>query len=107
MYDTLKYIIQNKMTTDAITGIWQRQDGIGANMLRFLKITTNSVLRLLILRESMWKGIPMMAASTFMHTGPVMLYFGQEVGEPGQGCQVLVAMMEGPPFSTTGGCQSM
>ena len=85
MYDTLKYIIQNKMTTDAITGIWQRQDGIGPNMLRFLENHDEQRIASPDFAGDMWKGIPMMAASAFMHTGPVMLYFGQEVGEPGLG----------------------
>ncbi|MEM8894543.1 MAG: alpha-amylase family glycosyl hydrolase, partial [Bacteroidota bacterium] len=37
LYDTLKHIIQNKASTDDITVIWQRQEGIEANMLRFLE----------------------------------------------------------------------
>lgn len=85
MYDTLKYIIQGKMSTDAITGIWQRQDTIGQNMLRFLENHDEQRIASPDFAGDMWKGIPMMAASAFMHTGPVMVYFGQEVGEPGKG----------------------
>lgn len=85
LYDTLKGIIQNRMTTDAITGIWQRQDGIGPNMLRFLENHDEQRIASPDFAGDMWKGIPMMAVTSFMHTGPVMLYFGQEVGEPGKG----------------------
>lgn len=85
LYDTLKGIIQNRMNTDAITGIWQRQDGIGPNMLRFLENHDEQRIASPDFAGDMWKGIPMMAVTSFMHTGPVMLYFGQEVGEPGKG----------------------
>lgn len=85
MYDTLKQIIQNTNSTDGITGIWQRQDGIGANMLRFLENHDEQRIASPDFAGDMWKGIPMMAATCWMHTGPVMLYFGQEVGEPGKG----------------------
>lgn len=85
LYDTLKGIIQNHMTTDAITGIWQRQEGIGPNMLRFLENHDEQRIASPDFAGNMWKGIPMMAVTSFMHTGPVMMYFGQEVGEPGKG----------------------
>jgi glycosidase len=85
MYDTLKHIIQNTNRTDGITGIWQRQDGIGPNMLRFLENHDEQRITSPDFAGDMWKGIPMMAATAFLHTGPVMMYFGQEVGEPGKG----------------------
>lgn len=85
MYDTLKHIIQHTNSTDGITGIWQRQDGIGENMLRFLENHDEQRIASPDFAGDMWKGIPMMAATAFLHTGPVMLYFGQEVGEPGKG----------------------
>ena len=85
LYDTLKHIIQNKATTDHLSAIWQRQEGIGQNMLRFLENHDEQRIASPDFAGNMWKGIPMMAASAFMHTGPVMMYFGQDVGEPGAG----------------------
>lgn len=85
MYDTLKNIIRHSASTDAITGIWQRQEGIGAQMLRFLENHDEQRIASPDFAGDASKGIPMMAASAFMHQGPVMLYFGQEVGEPGAG----------------------
>ncbi len=85
MYDTLKHIIQHTNSTDGITGIWQRQDGIGPNMLRFLENHDEQRIASPDFAGDMWKGIPMMAATAFLHTGPVMMYFGQEVGESGKG----------------------
>lgn len=85
MYDTLKHIIQNSASTDDLPAIWQRQEGIGSYMLRFLENHDEQRIASPFFAGDMKKGIPMMAASAFMHTGPVMLYFGQDVGEPGAG----------------------
>ncbi|MFY0606978.1 MAG: alpha-amylase [Cyclobacteriaceae bacterium] len=85
MYDSLKYIIQGHGSTDGLTAIWQRQDGIGTNMLRFLENHDEQRIASPDFTGDMNKGIPMMAASCFMHDGPVMMYFGQDVGEPGAG----------------------
>ncbi|MFT6867530.1 MAG: glycosidase [Cyclobacteriaceae bacterium] len=85
MYDTLKNIIQGHGSADDITSIWQSQDGIGSHMLRFLENHDEQRIASPDFAGDMHKGIPMMATSAFMHTGPVMLYFGQDVGEPGKG----------------------
>ena len=85
LYDTLKYIIQGNATTDGITSIWQRQEGIGNHMLRFLENHDEQRIASPDFAGDMNKGIPMMAVTGFMHQGPVMMYFGQEVGEPGKG----------------------
>ena len=85
LYDTLKYIIQGHASTDGITSIWQRQEGIGDNMLRFLENHDEQRIASPDFAGDMKRGIPMMAATAFMHKGPVMMYFGQEVGEPGKG----------------------
>ncbi len=85
LYDTLKHIIQRKASTDDLTVIWQRQEGIGDNMLRFLENHDEQRVASPDFAGSMAAGIPMMAVTAFMHRGPVMMYFGQEVGEAGQG----------------------
>jgi glycosidase len=84
MYDTLKHIAQGHASTDDITAIWQRQDGIADNMLRFLENHDEQRIASPDFAGDMNKGIPMMAVSAFMHSGPIMLYFGQDVGEPGK-----------------------
>lgn len=85
MYDTLKAIIRHQSSTDALTGVWQRQDGIWPHLLRFLENHDEQRLCSPDFAGKMEKGIPLMAATAFLHTGPVMVYFGQEVGEPAQG----------------------
>lgn len=85
LYDTLKHIIQDKATTDDITAIWQRQEGIEANMLRFLENHDEQRIPSPDFAGSAENAIPAMVLSATMSTGPIMIYFGQEVGEPGEG----------------------
>lgn len=85
LYDTLKYIIQGHASTDDLTRVWQQQEGIADHMLRFLENHDEQRIPSPEFAGDMQKGIPMMAATAFMHKGPVMMYFGQEVGEPGEG----------------------
>lgn len=85
LYDTLKQIVQGHASTDNITPVWQKQDGIESNMLRFLENHDEQRIASPDFAGDMKKGIPMMAVTSFMHKGPVMMYFGQEVGEPALG----------------------
>lgn len=85
LYDTLKHIIQGHATTDNLTQVWQQQEGISDHMLRFLENHDEQRIASPDFAGDMKKGIPMMAATAFMHKGPIMMYFGQEVGEPGEG----------------------
>lgn len=85
LYDTLKQIIQKRSNTDHISRVWQHQEGIAEHMLRFLENHDEQRIASPDFAGDMIKGIPMMAATCFMHRGPVMVYFGQEVGEPANG----------------------
>ncbi len=85
LYDTLRHIVEGKANTDHITPIWQRQEGIGHLMLRFLENHDEQRIASPFFAGRAEYAIPAMALTAFMHTGPVMVYFGQEVGEPGAG----------------------
>ncbi len=85
LYDTLKSIIQGNQTADSITGVWQKQEGIADNMLRFLETHDEQRIASKYFAGNAEKGIAMMAVSAFMHRGPVLMYFGQEFGEPALG----------------------
>lgn len=85
LYDTLKHIIQEKASTDNLPTVWQKQEGITHHMLRFLENHDEQRIASPDFAGNMNIGIPMMAAAAFMHSGPIMVYFGQEVGEPGEG----------------------
>ncbi len=85
LYDTLKHIIQSKASTDDISVIWQTQEGIEANMLRFLENHDEQRIASPDFAITAENAIPAMVLSATMNTGPIMVYFGQEIGEPGAG----------------------
>jgi len=85
LYDTLRHIVEGKANTDHITSIWQRQEGIGSYMLRFLENHDEQRIASPFFANKPEYAIPAMVLTATMHTGPVMVYFGQEVGEPGAG----------------------
>ena len=85
LYDALKRLVAQKpeATVEDITKVWQHESGdISQNMLRFLE--NHDEVR--INTQSFAKGdpfaiVPAMVVSATLHTGPLMIYFGQEVGE--------------------------
>jgi len=85
LYDTLRHIIEGKANTDHITDIWQRQEGITQYMLRFLENHDEQRVASPFFAGDPFKVIPALVISATMHTGPMMIYFGEEVGEPGAG----------------------
>lgn len=85
LYDTLKSIIQGRATTDDLPKVWQSMRGINKHMLRFLENHDEQRLASPYFAGTAQKGFPAMTLSATLYSGPVMLYFGQEVGEPGEG----------------------
>jgi len=87
LYDSLKYIMQGTGSTHELTQIWQSQQGIMENLLHFMENHDEQRIASPGFAGSAQKGIPAMMVSAAMHTGPIMVYFGQEVGEPGAGAE--------------------
>jgi glycosidase len=85
LYDTLKNIVQERGMTDWISGIWKAHRGINKNMLTFLENHDEQRLASPFFAGNMHKGNPAMLISATLTTAPVMVYFGQEVGEPAKG----------------------
>jgi glycosidase len=85
LYDTLKNILIHQGTARSITNCWQVLGGLDAHMLRFLE--NHDEVRL---ASKHFAGNPMAAVAAMtvaatINTGPVMIYSGQEVGEPAEG----------------------
>ncbi|MCS7018945.1 MAG: alpha-amylase family protein [Cytophagales bacterium] len=85
LYDTLKAVIQGRASANSITANWQQLGTLHSHMLRFLENHDEQRLPSPFFAIDSYKGIPLMAVSAMLGTGPVMMYFGQEVGEPGAG----------------------
>ncbi|MEO0340980.1 MAG: alpha-amylase family glycosyl hydrolase, partial [Bacteroidota bacterium] len=82
LYDTLKKIMTQNGSTHWLTGIWQHLRGINKNMLRFLENHDEQRIASHFFAGDARFAKPAMFVSATWHTGPIMLYFGQEVGEP-------------------------
>jgi glycosidase len=82
LYDTLKKITRQEGSTDWLRGIWQHLRGINHRMLRFLENHDEQRIASPDFVDDPWHALPAMMVSATWHQGPVMLYFGQEVGEP-------------------------
>lgn len=87
LYDTLKHIIQQRGSTHHIPEIWQSLRGNNRHMLRFLENHDEQRIASADFAGKPQNAIPAMVVSATLFTGPVMIYFGQEVGEPGLGAE--------------------
>lgn len=83
LYDTLKNIMQGKGSTDNIASIQAGLSGINHNMLHFLENHDEQRIASPEFAGNPQKAKPAAVVSATIDAGPMMLYFGQEVGEPG------------------------
>jgi glycosidase len=87
LYDTLRHIIEGHGSTNNIAPIIEQfvNKNIDRNMLRFMENHDEQRLASQYFAGSPWAGWPAVALSATISNGPMMIYFGQEVGEPGLG----------------------
>ncbi len=83
LYDTLRAIETANHSAATLTNCWQTVEGIGGNMLNFLENHDEQRFASPFYAGDAAKVTPSLVVSTLMGTGPMMIYFGQELGEPG------------------------
>lgn len=83
LYDTLRGIQTSHCSAAQLTGCWQTVDGIGSHMLNFLENHDEQRFASPYYASDPARAVPSMVVSTLFSTGPMMIYFGQELGEPG------------------------
>ena len=83
-YDKLKDVIQGRSWPDEISGIQYNMMDIEHHMLHFLDNHDEQRLASPEFAGSGERGKPLMVVSTTLSSSPTMIYFGQEVGEPGK-----------------------
>ena len=83
LYDTIKNVMQGRGSTDNIPPIQEELKDIEHHMLHFLENHDEQRIASPDFAGSAEKGKPAMVVSTTISTAPIMIYFGQEVGEPG------------------------
>lgn len=85
VYDTVRKLIQQEGSTLEMVDALQQSDGFSDQMLRFLENHDEQRLASRFFAGDPWAAIPGMTVSALLSRGPVMVYFGQEVGEPAEG----------------------
>jgi len=85
LYDTLKHIMQGHGSTDNIVHIQEGMKDIEHHMTHFLENHDEQRIASAGFAGNAEKGKPAMVVSATINTAPTMIYFGQEVGEPGDG----------------------
>ncbi|MFT3995433.1 MAG: alpha-amylase family protein [Dysgonomonas sp.] len=83
LYDTLRDVTCGYKPTSEITFCWQRIDGLQTKMLNFLENHDEQRIASDFFVSDPFKAIPAMIVSATINTNPVMIYFGQELGERG------------------------
>jgi glycosidase len=85
LYDALRRLVEQKSeaTVEDITRVWQNESGdISQNMLRFLENHDEQRINTpAFAKGDPFAAIPAMIVTATLHTGPLMIYFGQELGE--------------------------
>lgn len=82
MYDSLKHIMRGHGWTDHIPVVKKGTQDIEHHLLHFLENHDEQRIASPDFAGDALKGKPAMVVSATMTTAPVMIYFGQEVGEP-------------------------
>ncbi|WP_066221758.1 alpha-amylase family protein [Formosa haliotis] len=83
LYDTLKHVIQGWGKTDNIPPIQEDLKDIEHNMLHFLENHDEQRIASPEFAGNAFKAKPAMVVSATISTSPTLIYFGQELGEPG------------------------
>jgi glycosidase len=82
LYDNLKDLIKGQGCADYLIGIQDYKSDIEHQMLHFLENHDEHRVASADFAANAQKAFPAMVVSAMVSTSPIMLYFGQEVGEP-------------------------
>ena len=83
LYDTLFGIIRGAQSASTISQCWQQVGDIQDHMLNFLENHDELRIASQFFAANPLKAIPALVVSACLNTNPMMIYAGQELGEPG------------------------
>jgi len=87
LYDLLRVLTNQKSKTEEIARVQDDLKGINSHMVHFLENHDEQRIASSFFAGDPFKAVPAMVVSATIDAGPVMIYFGQEVGEPGAGAE--------------------
>lgn len=83
LYDTLRAIETYNVGADRLTAAWQTVGDLGGHMLNFLENHDEQRFASDFYAGDPWRVVPSLVVASTFSTGPMMIYFGQELGERG------------------------
>ncbi len=83
LYDVLRAIECYGAGADRLTGAWQIIGDMGGHMLNFLENHDEQRFASDFYAGDPWRVVPSLVVASTISTGPMMIYFGQEIGERG------------------------
>ena len=83
LYDSIKHVMQGHGWTDHLPVVQREVEDIAPHMLHFLENHDEQRIASPDFAGSAMKGKPAMLVSATLSASPTLIYFGQEVGEPG------------------------
>ncbi|AFG36405.1 alpha-amylase family protein [Spirochaeta africana] len=83
-YDAIRPMMSGRGAGRHIATAWQGRADIQSAMFRFLENHDEQRIARFS-NGNVWSAVPGMMATATLGTGPIMIYFGQEVGEPADG----------------------
>ncbi|WP_460975059.1 alpha-amylase family protein [Spirosoma knui] len=88
LYDAVRRLMEGQGSCYDLTRVWQQESGdFPQHMLRFLETHDEQRIASRFFANNPWAAVPGMTVAATMHTGPVLLYFGQEVGVRAEGAE--------------------
>ncbi len=88
LYDALRRLIDGYGSCYDISRVWQQESGdISNHMLRFLENHDEQRIASRFFANTPWAAVPAITVAATLHTGPLMLYFGQEIGVRAEGSE--------------------
>jgi len=84
-YDALRAVVEGRSAVDSLVDVVESLRDIDGRMLRFLENHDEQRVASAAFARDPVRAMPAMTVTATVGSGPVMIYFGQEVGEPGDG----------------------
>jgi glycosidase len=87
LYDTLRLLTNGKQHTTDVNEIQKELAGVNQHLLHFIENHDEQRAASKFFAGDPWRAVPAMVVSATIDRGATMIYFGQEVGEPGIGAE--------------------
>lgn len=88
LYDAVRRLMEGHGSCYDLTRVWQQESGdFAQHMLRFLETHDEQRIASRFFATDPWRAVAAMTLVATMHTGPFLLYFGQEVGVRADGSE--------------------